>query len=159
MGTDLLDALIQKYTLIKKGFNGLWHTDEPVFCQFTKKQISTGYIFKTPDTIGVCGIDYFFRTLLPKLFVENESVDICEIESTALPVKKTARIERVKMNIQIRYKILKRDQFRCKACGARAGDVELEIDHIVPVSKGGKTTEENLQTLCSKCNKGKTNIF
>ncbi|HIS15474.1 MAG TPA: HNH endonuclease [Candidatus Scatomorpha merdavium] len=32
----------------------------------------------------------------------------------------------------------------------------LEIDHIIPVSKGGRTAEENLQTLCWKCNRAKS---
>ena len=41
-------------------------------------------------------------------------------------------------------------------CGASANDgVKLEVDHIVPVSKGGKSTMDNLQTLCERCNRGK----
>lgn len=59
----------------------------------------------------------------------------------------------------LRYKVLKRDHFRCCACGASPAKdptVELHIDHIVPWSKGGETTLENLQTLCSKCNLGKS---
>ena len=60
---------------------------------------------------------------------------------------------------KLRYKVLKRDNFKCCACGASPAkdpSVELHIDHIVPWSKGGKTTIENLQTLCSKCNIGKS---
>ena len=57
----------------------------------------------------------------------------------------------------LRYKILKRDRFTCQACGARAPDVELEVDHIIPVSKGGTDDESNLTTLCKACNRGKSN--
>ncbi len=60
----------------------------------------------------------------------------------------------------LRYKILKRDNFKCCACGASPAkdpSVELHIDHIVPWSKGGETVIENLQVLCSKCNIGKSN--
>jgi len=56
----------------------------------------------------------------------------------------------------MRYNVLKRDGFRCCICGATAKDgVKLEVDHIVPVSKGGKSTMDNLQTLCERCNRGK----
>ncbi len=61
---------------------------------------------------------------------------------------------------KLRYTILKRDNFKCCACGASPAkdpSVELHIDHIIPWSKGGETTLENLQTLCSRCNIGKSN--
>jgi 5-methylcytosine-specific restriction endonuclease McrA len=52
----------------------------------------------------------------------------------------------------LRYAILERDGFACKACGAKNC---LEIDHIIPRSKGGPTIESNLQVLCADCNRGK----
>lgn len=64
--------------------------------------------------------------------------------------------ERTKMTDSLRYDIMKRDGFRCQICGASAADgVKLHIDHIIPVSKGGKTDPSNLRTLCSRCNIGK----
>ena len=60
---------------------------------------------------------------------------------------------------KLRYQVLKRDNFKCCACGASPAkdpSVELHIDHIIPWSKGGESTLENLQTLCSKCNIGKS---
>lgn len=70
----------------------------------------------------------------------------------------TSKFEREAMNDDIRYNVLKRDNFRCRICGATANDgVKLHVDHIVPVSKGGKTVMHNLQTLCERCNKGKSN--
>lgn len=60
---------------------------------------------------------------------------------------------------KLRYTVLKRDNFKCCACGASPAknpSIELHIDHIVPWSKGGDTVLENLQTLCSKCNIGKS---
>ena len=53
---------------------------------------------------------------------------------------------------EIREHIHDRDQFRCLCCGAKNN---LTIDHIVPISKGGKTAPENLQTLCRSCNSSK----
>ena len=64
--------------------------------------------------------------------------------------------ERAKMTDSLRYDVLKRDNFRCKYCGAKASDnIKLHIDHIIPVSKGGKTCLKNLQVLCERCNMGK----
>lgn len=66
--------------------------------------------------------------------------------------------ERAKMTPSLRYQILKRDNFTCQICGSRVSDgVKLEVDHIIPVSKGGKTVPSNLQVLCDRCNRGKSN--
>lgn len=64
--------------------------------------------------------------------------------------------ERSKMSTKLRYKVLKRDGFRCKFCGVTSADgAKLHVDHIIPISRGGKTEMDNLQTLCSDCNLGK----
>ena len=70
--------------------------------------------------------------------------------------KLMAEKERVKMSDKLRFQVLKRDNYTCQICGRKAKDgVELEIDHIVPIAKGGKTVLSNLQTLCKQCNRGK----
>ena len=77
----------------------------------------------------------------------------CTKKSTA-SISKTSR----KISDKLRYQVLKRDNFKCCACGASPAkypDVELHIDHIIPWSKGGETVINNLQTLCSVCNLGK----
>ena len=65
------------------------------------------------------------------------------------------------INYRIRFKVMQRDDFKCQICGAspamQAG-VLLHVDHIVPVSKGGQATMDNLQTLCQKCNLGKSDL-
>ncbi|MBQ8179881.1 MAG: HNH endonuclease [Candidatus Methanomethylophilaceae archaeon] len=56
----------------------------------------------------------------------------------------------------LRYDVLKRDGFRCVLCGAsRADGIKLHVDHVIPVSKGGRSTMDNLRTLCEECNLGK----
>lgn len=67
-----------------------------------------------------------------------------------------AEIERSKMSSSLRVRVLERDNYRCRICGASSDIVELEVDHIIPVSKGGKTELSNLQTLCRDCNRGKS---
>lgn len=65
------------------------------------------------------------------------------------------------INLRLRFLVLKRDNFKCTNCGASPAkdpSVELHIDHIKPWSKGGETVIDNLQTLCSKCNLGKSDL-
>lgn len=62
------------------------------------------------------------------------------------------------MTPKLREYIIGRDNFTCRQCGNSTFDepnLLLEVDHIVPVSRGGLTTENNLQTLCWKCNRRK----
>ena len=64
-------------------------------------------------------------------------------------------------SLRLRFQVMKRDNFTCKQCGAspsKDSNVILHIDHILAWSKGGDTEYENLQTLCSKCNLGKSNL-
>lgn len=71
----------------------------------------------------------------------------------------TRRAKRRPISTRLRYEIFLRDGHRCVDCGASAQDdplVRLEIDHRVPVSKGGTNNPENLQTLCWACNNGKS---
>ncbi len=55
----------------------------------------------------------------------------------------------------LRFQVLQRDGFQCIYCGRKASAVELHVDHVVPWSRGGRTTMENLRTACSDCNLGK----
>lgn len=75
--------------------------------------------------------------------------------------KESAEYQRSKMNQSLRYEVMKRDGFRCVLCGRSAIEdhVRLHVDHIRPVSKGGKTEMSNLRTLCQDCNLGKSDKF
>jgi 5-methylcytosine-specific restriction endonuclease McrA len=66
------------------------------------------------------------------------------------------RGERKTISRKLRFQILQRDGFRCRACGRGPNNgVKLVIDHIIPIDWGGLTEESNLQTLCEECNSGK----
>jgi len=56
---------------------------------------------------------------------------------------------------KIRFEVFKRDNFTCRYCGRKTPEVILEVDHIIPVSKGGTDDFENLITACFECNRGK----
>ena len=63
------------------------------------------------------------------------------------------RVARIHVPDGLRLAVLLRDGGRCRKC-RRA--IQLEMDHIIPVSKGGNTEESNLQTLCRRCNRAKS---
>ena len=72
--------------------------------------------------------------------------------------KKSVAGQRALMTPKLREKIKERDGYTCQICGLSNKDepnLLLEIDHIIPLSKGGMTTEGNLQTLCWRCNRSK----
>ncbi len=67
--------------------------------------------------------------------------------------------ERERIPPKLRFEILERDSHTCQYCGRKPPEVVLEIDHIVPVSKGGKTEKLNLTTSCRDCNIGKSDTI
>ena len=70
--------------------------------------------------------------------------------------KEYVAFQRRLLSDSMRYNVLARDNFRCQICGAAQKDgVTLHVDHILPVSKGGRTEMSNLRTLCERCNMGK----
>lgn len=59
---------------------------------------------------------------------------------------------------KLRFEVFKRDGFVCRYCGSKPPQVPLEIDHIMPVSKGGTNIIDNLISSCFDCNRGKSDI-
>lgn len=57
---------------------------------------------------------------------------------------------------RLRYEVMRRDNFACRYCGAKAPDADLTIDHVQPVALGGSDEPENLVTACTACNAGKS---
>lgn len=60
---------------------------------------------------------------------------------------------------RLRFRILRRDNFTCRYCGVSAPQVKLQVDHTIPVSKGGTNDFSNLITSCFECNIGKSNLL
>lgn len=85
---------------------------------------------------------------------------LCARAKKGTEAKEKVAYERSLMTDKLRYDIMKRDKFRCQLCGRSADDgIKLHVDHIIPVSKGGKTIPHNLRTLCEQCNLGKSNKY
>lgn len=95
---------------------------------------------------------------LPLKTLQRQSVALL-----AQPVETTRNSPKTRkrkpISTQLRYRLLKQSGFKCQACGTSASDTELQIDHVIPFSKGGKDAEENYQVLCATCNHGKGDMY
>jgi hypothetical protein len=91
----------------------------------------------------------------PSLGRRADARDAAPAAPTAKRINRKTKRE---TGLRQRFRVMLRDEFRCRLCGrspATHSGMHLEIDHVVPWSKGGETTDDNLQTLCSDCNRGK----
>lgn len=90
---------------------------------------------------------------------EENIVELIKVLESKLTASAFVKEQRNLMTKKLREFIKKRDNFTCCNCGNSTHiepNLLLEIDHIIPVAKGGCTVEGNLQTLCWKCNRSKS---
>jgi hypothetical protein len=59
---------------------------------------------------------------------------------------------------RLRFEVLRRDGYTCRYCGAKAPDVVLTVDHVIPVTLGGGDDPRNLVAACQDCNAGKSSV-
>lgn len=91
-----------------------------------------------------------------------------ELNSKGYKITKIIKVERVYkskssyasnpryIRAEDRHNVFVRDNYQCKECGRNNKQTTLHIDHIIPVSKGGRGNFDNLQTLCFDCNMAKS---
>ena len=56
-----------------------------------------------------------------------------------------------------KYNVFLRDEYHCQYCGSPFARAELTLDHVLPVSRGGKTAWDNIVSACGPCNAAKGN--
>jgi len=85
----------------------------------------------------------------------------CKYTSTKFKYicKSCNKIERKQRNLKLRFIIFQRDNFTCQYCGRKAPNVELQLNHIYPKSRGGLNKKENYKTACKECNIGKSDMI
>ncbi len=90
---------------------------------------------------------------------EETIIELIKALQNKLLMSAFTKEQRSLMTSSLRNMIKERDNYTCQYCG-NSTNVEpnllLEVDHIIPVSKGGCTVIDNLQTLCWKCNRAKS---
>lgn len=90
---------------------------------------------------------------------EETIADLIGALENKLTASALAKEQRTLMTKKLRESILKRDNYTCCICHNstyKEPNLLLEVDHIIPVSRGGLTVGRNLQTLCWKCNRSKS---
>lgn len=86
--------------------------------------------------------------------------ELIDIISLKLTKTEFTKMQRRLATPALKESIKMRDDYTCCECGNsiyKEPNLLLEVDHIIPISKGGKTEPNNLQTLCWKCNRAKSN--
>lgn len=107
-----------------------------------------------------CGVEHIAangRALCYKCLMQSHKEHkSAKLAKRNAQIKKTAIIEKVNP-----YAVFNRDKWRCNMCKCKVQKIDItamnaaELDHIMPLSKGGVHTYSNVQTLCRKCNHDK----
>ena len=110
------------------------------------------------EAINICNMKRAI-VLIFKGVARAEEETENEIQSASMVIKAPAVIRLLKY-VRIPYKVvhfsrknvLLRDRYRCQYCGKEFPPVSLTLDHVVPISRGGKTQWDNIVTACKACN-------
>jgi hypothetical protein len=86
---------------------------------------------------------------------------LCPVFFVNEPFTETKDLRRIGRYIprSVLLRIVRRDNYLCQICGRHLRDDEIEFDHIIPISKGGSTEEQNLRLTCIECNRKRGNRF
>lgn len=130
-----------------------------VLWQHFGRQPRRSELARSPSTISQSPYNRRFGSWLAAL---DAFVTFANDAGTEPPVGQSVEPRRTGRDpsLRLRWQVLQRDHFTCCGCGASPAlspGVELHVDHVIAWSNGGETVLENLQTLCSLCNYGKSN--
>lgn len=149
-----------------ESFIKLFKPNQNKYVEIIKLVYYEGY--KVGDAIRKIGLDKTQRAL--QATIKRKSIKIGKefnlrdlklayiLNNPKQIYKRLTSIKRIRKPLpaRLRWQILCRDDFKCKSCGLTSEETILNVDHIIPISKGGKNEEDNLRTLCSLCNMGKS---
>ena len=154
--------LTNKKNEILKGYNFPF-----IIRKFSKDKLDEKLGFEPVDLKTIYFPTYSFMYLSGGGYVErmvNVTFDLKNLEdfvkylSDHIKWRKSVAGQRALMTQSLRTEIKERDKYTCQSCSnstSKEPNLLLEIDHIIPLSKGGMSTKDNLQTLCWRCNRSK----
>lgn len=167
-----LEDVEEIYNRAKEQMENVYSVISNTYKGIFNREIVINKVFKyligiSAESISSVIFEFEFRYVSPKgqshlsnyisinkMFLER----FIEYEDNLKESKATSNNERGKLTQTLRTKVFERDGFTCCYCGASLANgrtVELHCDHIYPISKGGTTRMNNLQTLCKSCNLNK----
>ena len=120
--------------------------------------VISGIIVKLSCIIGKYFVLKSKDNSLIKIFFEDvmeSSIVPLSFVSANIEKNKKDKINHSSISPKLRFDVFRRDKYVCQYCGACGPKVELEVDHKIPVSRGGTDDMDNLVTSCIKCNRGK----
>lgn len=141
---------------------------------YAKKCLETGKL-GNGDKLDIIRKKYFKKELaefnlrdypenIPKILSEASCRvfgHICPTFTVAEPFTETKELRSHSRLIprDVMLKVVRRDGQICQKCNKPVSDNEVEFDHIIPFSKGGKSTTENLRLIHKNCNRKKSNLL
>lgn len=126
-----------------------------------KMAIDDGHEYRFVAVRNYRSYNYYTEQIDSEIYMSFEHLEFARKASSSLVQPADTRSvsaehrakQRALMTPELRRQIAERDNYTCQKCGRYMPDgFGLEIDHIVPVSKGGETVPWNLQVLCYRCN-------
>ncbi len=173
-----IESVLQKYNTINKTYEILEDEYSSLMKYIQKNMYRGAYIFqsltmsklssrKLPKFEKNYYMWYSFNYNSPTnrrqyrntiMLDESHLQDFAQYLNALIKYRASTKYQRQLMTPLLREAILSRDHFTCKYCGVSKDNEShllLEVDHILPIAKGGITAEDNLQSLCWKCNRSK----
>jgi hypothetical protein len=174
----IFENVLNDFSAAEQGKELLKNVRDQIVANLSSKIPQIIQIFSKKRLIRNLGFDdidfsqlYFPRYIFQYVSAGGNSSMDCEVTlnienldrfvkylSELVKFKKSVAGQRALMTSSLREKIKRRDNYTCRNCGLsieQEPNLLLEIDHIIPLSKNGITSEDNLQTLCWKCNRKK----
>lgn len=166
--TSARKSLINKISKFQHMLNNesIWTSSSTTPYRIVENTLIEAFKTKIPSLVSINGKFYLYSKILFHVSGSSSREENILLTKELL-TKKMGRIQsldnlsssnpfrqRMIISREVQREVWRRDEGRCVQCNSNEN---LEYDHIIPFSKGGSSTVRNLQLLCEKCNRSKSN--